>query len=56
VPHIAIEYVLFHEMLHLRYPVTHKGTRRRVHTPEFRQAERAYPHLEQAKEALKRLS
>ena len=54
-PRLALEYVVFHEMLHLRYPVDHNGARRRVHTREFRQAEKQYPHLKEAKEMLKRL-
>jgi len=55
VPHLALEYVMFHEMLHLRYPVDHSGSRRRVHTREFREAEKQFPDLKEAKEALKRL-
>jgi hypothetical protein len=55
VPKLALEYVLFHEMLHLRYPVDHSGARRRIHTREFREAEKAFPLLKQAKELLKRL-
>jgi hypothetical protein len=52
---LALEYVLFHEMLHLRYPVDHAGARRRVHTREFRAAEKTLPRLKEAKELLKRL-
>ncbi|MBS1856980.1 MAG: M48 family metallopeptidase [Acidobacteria bacterium] len=55
VPELALEYVMFHEMLHLRYPVDHAGARRRVHTKEFREAEKNFPHLKEAKELLKRL-
>lgn len=55
VPRLAVEYVLFHEMLHLRFPVDHRGARRCVHTREFKQAERAFPQLPQAKELLKAL-
>jgi hypothetical protein len=55
VPKLALEYVLFHEMLHLRYPVDHSGLRRRVHTKEFREAEKEFPRLKEAKEMLKRL-
>jgi hypothetical protein len=55
VPAPALEYVLFHEMLHLRYPVDHSGARRRVHTREFRAAEKEFKGLKQAKESLKRL-
>jgi SprT-like family protein len=54
-PPLALEYVMFHEMLHLRHPVDHNGVRRRVHTREFRQAERAFPRLKEAKELLKKL-
>ena len=54
-PRLGLEYVLFHEMLHLRYPVDHRGVRRRVHTREFREAEKKFPQLGQAKEILKRL-
>jgi hypothetical protein len=55
VPRLAVEYVMFHEMLHLRYPVDHRGARRCVHTPEFRSAEKTFPALEEAKQLLKRL-
>jgi SprT-like family len=52
---LAVEYVMFHEMLHLRFPVDHKGARRCVHTPEFKQAEKQFPLFKEAKELLKRL-
>ncbi len=55
IPRLALEYVLFHEMLHLRYPVDHRGARRRVHTREFRDAEKRFPQFREAKEILKRL-
>lgn len=55
VPRLAVEYVMFHEMLHLRFPVQHKGARRCVHTPEFKEAERQFADFEQAKQLLKRL-
>ena len=55
VPRLALEYVMFHEMLHLRFPVDHAGARRRVHTKEFRAAEKEFPRLKEAKELLKKL-
>lgn len=55
VPGLAVEYVMFHEMLHLRHPVEHRGARRCVHTAEFKEAERAFPHIVEARELLKRL-
>jgi hypothetical protein len=55
VPALAVEYVLFHEMLHLQHPVDHSGSRRCVHTPEFKEAEAAFPGLAAAKALLKAL-
>lgn len=55
VPRIAVEYVMFHEMLHVRYPVEHKGIRRCVHTLEFKLAEKEFEQLTEAKEILKKL-
>ncbi len=40
-PRLAVEYVLFHEMLHLRYPAEHKGARRCVHTAGFQRSREA---------------
>jgi hypothetical protein len=54
-PRLALEYVLFHEMLHLRYSAETRGARRRVHTHDFRQAEREFEGLKEAKELLKKL-
>ena len=34
VPRYLVEYIMFHEMLHLRHPVDHNGVRRRVHTEQ----------------------
>lgn len=52
---LAVEYVMFHEMLHLRHPVEHNGARRCVHTREFKQEEKRFEHLAEAKTLLKRL-
>jgi len=54
-PRLALEYVLFHEMLHLRFPVEHRGARRCVHTAEFKRAEREFEGWKEAKELLKKL-
>ena len=53
VPALAVRFVMFHEMLHLRYPTQHKGVRRRIHTGEFKEAERGFPEYAQAKKELK---
>lgn len=54
-PLLALEYVMFHEMLHLRFPVDHSRARRCVHTKEFKEAEKRFPDFTAAKEMLKRL-
>lgn len=55
VPRLALEYVMYHEMLHLHYPVEHRGARRCVHTAEFKAHEKLFPQFEEAKDLLKRL-
>lgn len=55
VPRYALEYLMYHEMLHLKYPVEHCGSRRRVHSNEFQSEEQRFSHYEQARRALKRL-
>ena len=55
VKRLAVEYVLYHEMLHLKHPVDHRGSRRRVHTRQFREEEKLFEGLDEAKEMLKKL-
>jgi predicted metal-dependent hydrolase len=54
-PRYAVEYLVFHEMLHLKHPVRMRGGRRCVHSREFQQEEKMFPQLEKVKEFLKRL-
>ncbi len=51
---LVVRFVMFHEMLHLRYPTQHRGARRCVHTNEFKQAERELENYSEAKLELKR--
>ncbi len=51
-PRSAVEFVMFHEMLHLKYPTEHRGARRCVHTPEFKAAEREFSGYEDARKRL----
>ncbi len=55
VPRLAVEYVLFHEMLHLRYPAEQNGSRRCVHTKAFKEAEKQFEGLKEAKALLRKL-
>ena len=54
-PRYAIEYLLYHEMLHLKHPVRMHGTRRCVHGREFKAEEALFPQLNEALAFLKRL-
>jgi len=54
-PRYAIEYLLYHEMLHLKYPVKMRGLRRCVHSREFKAEEARFPHLAEAQAFIKRL-
>jgi len=55
VPRLAMEYIVYHEMLHLKHPVKIRGSRRCVHGKEFREEEKAFPQLEAARQFLKTL-
>jgi predicted metal-dependent hydrolase len=54
-PEIAVRYVMYHEMLHLRHPTVHRLSRRCVHTAEFKAEEKLFPGFDAAKQALKAL-
>lgn len=54
-PRFVLEYIVYHEMLHLKHPVRLRGSRRCVHSAEFQAEERLFPHVDQANAFLKRL-
>ena len=53
-PHFVVEYVLYHEILHIKHPVEHKGSNRRIHTRSFQQEEKLFAQFAEAKAFLKR--
>lgn len=53
IPPCLVDYLMFHEMLHMRFPVARNGHRRVVHSREFREAERNFPDFERARRVLK---
>lgn len=55
VPRYAVEYIVFHEMLHLKHPVKVRSGRRCVHPPQFHAEEKLFPQLEEAKRFLRTL-
>ena len=52
-PRLIVKLIMFHEMLHLKYPAQHNAARRCVHTKEFKEAEMTFEGYRQAKAALK---
>lgn len=52
-PQYVIEYIVYHEMLHLKHPVRLKGSRRCVHSAEFQADEKVFPRLDEANAFLK---
>ena len=53
VPRYVVEYILYHEMLHLKHPVKLRGSRRCVHSPEFVTEESLFPDMARAKKFLR---
>jgi hypothetical protein len=53
VPRYVVEYIVFHEMLHLKHPVKLRGSRRCVHSREFLHEETLFPELSHAKKFLR---
>jgi predicted metal-dependent hydrolase len=54
-PRYAIEYLLYHEMLHLKHPVKMRGLRRCVHSREFKAEEARFPRLAEALAFIQRI-
>src|SRR5437763_3843753 len=55
VPEWFVEYILFHEMLHIKHPARIINGRRRYHTPAFRSEEQRFPRYEASQEWLDRV-
>ena len=54
VPKFVVEYVVFHEMLHIFHPTEHRNGRRFNHTPAFRRNERKFRYFEEAESWIER--
>jgi predicted metal-dependent hydrolase len=55
VPPYVLEYIVYHEMLHLKHPVRLRGSRRCVHSSEFQAEEKLFPQAAEANAFLRRL-
>ncbi|MDW8239518.1 MAG: M48 family peptidase [Acidobacteriota bacterium] len=56
IPEFFYEYIMFHEMLHLKHAPRYKGNRCYNHTPEFQQDERRFRYYEQAQQWVERIA
>ncbi len=56
IPGFVVEFVLYHELLHIKHPTETVNGRRRVHTTVFRRDERRFPQFEEAESWLEKLA
>jgi hypothetical protein len=56
VPEWFVEYILYHEMLHVKHPARLMNGRRYYHTGAFRIEERRFPRYEEAQRWLERIA
>jgi Protein of unknown function DUF45 len=56
VPRFVVEYVLYHEMLHVKHPTRRSGCTLVSHSPEFRAEEKRFAHFAVARKFLDRLA
>lgn len=54
VPKYVVEYVVFHEMLHIHHPTRHINGRRYNHTPAFKRDEQKFAHYTEAEKWIER--
>ena len=54
VPSYVVEYIVFHEMLHIVHPVYHQNGRRFIHTPSFRRDEKKFAYFDEAEKWIDR--
>jgi hypothetical protein len=56
IPQFVVEYVLFHEMLHVKHPTRRSGCTLISHSPEFRAEEKRFEHFTLARKVLDHLA
>jgi hypothetical protein len=56
VPRLVIEFVLYHELLHIVHPVKNIDGRRQIHSRVFKRDEQKFSRFEEAENWLERLS
>ena len=56
VPQVAVEYVLYHEMLHVKHPTRRSGCSLVSHSTEFRAEEKRFAEFDRARRVLDQLA
>jgi predicted metal-dependent hydrolase len=56
VPRVVVEYIMYHEMLHVKHPIESAGGRRRIHPPAFRAEEKLFVGYAEARAVLRKLA
>jgi len=56
VPEFAVDFIVYHELLHKQLGIVWQRNRMAVHTPEFRERERKFKQYDQAKALLRKLA
>ncbi len=56
IPQFVVEYVLYHEMLHVKHPTRRSGCTLLSHSPEFRAEEKRFEHFSLARKVLDHLA
>jgi hypothetical protein len=55
-PLCVVEYIMYHEMLHIKFGFIYKKGRRRIHTGPFKREEEKFPYYKESIEYLKKAS
>jgi hypothetical protein len=55
VPDYAVEFILYHEMLHVKHPLRAAACGLQAHSPEFRAEEKRFAHYARARKFLERV-
>ena len=53
-PKLVVEFIVFHEMLHIFHPTQHRNGRRYNHTPQFRRDEQTFAFYNEAENWIER--
>ncbi len=55
-PKFVVEYIMYHEMLHIKFGFTYKRGRRKIHTQLFKKEEEKFPFYKESIDYLKKIS